>query len=193
MPFLPNKLKKVVEWPSMSEAKVILVDEQGEKIGTCDHLEAHTSEGKLHKAFSVYVFRDRRRELLIQRRSRVKMLWPLIWANTCCSHLREEEMLRAAGEKRLKEEMGFTCPLAKGPSFVYREEDPNHRGVEHEHVTILIGDVENVEGVTIVPNPDEVAAYEWANVEKLLLHMKTNPDEYAPWLHIGLNKILTEQ
>ena len=121
------------------------------------------------------------------------MLWPIIWANTCCSHHVDDETPSDAGMRRLKEEMGFTCMLTEGSSFVYREEDPSHNGVEHEHVTILIGDVGDVEDVRVVPDPDEVAEYEWVNIEALLLGMKKDPHEYAPWFHLGLQKILAEQ
>ena len=168
-------------------SNVILVNEQGAKIGVSDVMEAHTGKGKLHKGFSVYVFRNNRKELLIQRRSAKKMLWPMIWANTCCSHPKEIEEARDAGKRRLKEEMGFTCTLTEGPSFVYRAEDPMGKGVEHEYLTLLIGDAGDV---TVVPNPDEVAEYKWANVKQLIEDMKTNPDEYAPWFHMGLQKIL---
>ncbi|OGG80494.1 isopentenyl-diphosphate delta-isomerase [Candidatus Kaiserbacteria bacterium RIFCSPLOWO2_01_FULL_54_13] len=169
---------------------VILVNEQGVKTGTSDIMEAHTGIGKLHKAFSVYVFRNKRKEILTQRRSRKKMLWPFVWANTCCSHPGDGETLRAAGERRLKEEMGFTCALSEGPSFVYREEDPSGEGVEHEHVTILAG---NAEDVVVAPDPDEVAEYKWMNTKKLLHDMEENPDVYAPWLRIGLPKVLAEK
>ena len=168
-------------------SRVILVNEQGEKTGTSDTLEAHTGRGMLHKAFSVYVFRNKRRELLVQRRSRKKMLWPYVLANTCCSHPQEGETPREAGERRLKEEMGFTCALAEGPSFVYREEDPDKRGVEHEHVTILTGDIEDAD---VIPDPNEVAEYRWVDTRELLEDMKKDPRAYAPWLPIGLQRIL---
>lgn len=171
-------------------SKVVLVNERGENIGTSDIMEAHTGRGKLHKAFSVYVFRNNRDELLTQRRSSKKMLWPMIVANTCCSHLTDGETTREAGERRLKEEMGFTCALSEGSSFVYRAEDPNKRGVEHEHVTILTGDVEDAD---VAPDPDEVAAYQWMNVEELLEDMRTNTRTYTPWFLEGLRKVLADQ
>ncbi|OGG58804.1 isopentenyl-diphosphate delta-isomerase [Candidatus Kaiserbacteria bacterium RIFCSPHIGHO2_02_FULL_49_16] len=168
-------------------AQVILVNKKGEKIGVSDVMEAHIGEGKLHKGFSVYVFRNKRAELLIQRRSPKKMLWPMFWANTCCSHPINKETPCEAGMRRLKEELGFTCELTEGPSFVYRAEDPNGKGVEHEYLTLLIGDVEDIK---VVPNPDEVAEYKWANVNQLIDDMKSIPSLYAPWLKLGLPKIL---
>lgn len=166
---------------------VILVDPSGAATGFCDTLEAHTGAGKLHKAFSVYVFRKNGRELLIQKRAAGKMLWPGIWANTCCSHPREGEPSVAAGKRRLQEEMGCTCALEEAGTFVYRAEDPNGRGAEHEHVTILRGDVEDV---AVRANPDEVSEWKWMNMDTLREDMRAHPDRYAPWFHRGLEFVL---
>lgn len=167
-------------------AEVILVDENNKEVGTAPIVQAHTGKGMLHRAFSVYVFRNGRKELLLQKRSAKKMLWPLIWANTCCSHPRVGESARQAGERRLKEELGFSTPLSDGPSFVYRAEDAD-RGVEHEHLTLLVGEVD---GANVVPDPEEVAEYKWMNVEALLKDLKKNGEQYAPWLKLGLPKLL---
>ena len=45
----------------------------------------HQGQGKLHRAFSVFLF-NTKNELLMQQRSKEKILFPLYWANTCCSH-----------------------------------------------------------------------------------------------------------
>jgi isopentenyl-diphosphate delta-isomerase len=71
---------------------------------------------------------------------------------------------------------------------VYRALDPAGRGVEHEHVTTLIGNLD--EGTEIKPNPNEVAAWKWMEITKLTEDMKKNPDIYAPWFHLGLPKVL---
>jgi isopentenyl-diphosphate delta-isomerase len=167
-------------------ASVILTDALGNAIGAADVLEAHTGEGRLHKAFSVYVFAPDRRELLIQRRSRTKMLWPLVWANTCCSHPRPGETALEAGARRTQEEMGFRCPLREGQSFVYRAVDPAGRGVEHEHVTTLISESRPV----VEANRDEVEEWQWAPVTALRREMAEHPERYAPWFHLGLQLVL---
>ena len=164
---------------------VTLVNETGTPLGEAGLLAAHTGKGQLHRAFSVYVFRRKREELLIQRRSDKKLLWPLIWANTCCSHPYKDESPTDAGERRLQEELGFSCALTPHSDFVYRAEDPG-RGVEHEYVTILIGDVDQA---TVKPNADEVAQWQWINMDELHEDMHNRPDLYAPWFHCGLAKI----
>jgi isopentenyl-diphosphate delta-isomerase len=57
---------------------VTLVDESGTPLGEADLLDAHTGTGKLHRAFSVYVFREEKKQILIQQRSKKKMLWPMV-------------------------------------------------------------------------------------------------------------------
>ncbi len=167
---------------------VILTNEAGEHLGTEDLLKAHTGEGTLHRAFSVYVFNPSNTAMIIQKRSSKKMLWPEIWANTCCSHPLEGEASSAAGERRLQEELGFRCPLTEGASFVYRAIDPAGQGIEHEHVRILVGTAK--ETISIQPDPDEVAEWKWMQLIALKTDMQRNPTTYAPWFHLGLKKIL---
>jgi isopentenyl-diphosphate Delta-isomerase len=165
-----------------SSRQVILCDEFGRPTGTGDLLTAHTGTGQLHLAFSVYVFSPDRRRLLLQQRAAGKMLWPLAWANTCCSHPRTGEAPTDAGRRRLMEEMGLACELAHGPGFVYRAEDPAGRGVEHEFDILLVGTSDS----TPKPDPLEVAAWEWVDVDTLRRNMRERPECYAPWLHRGL-------
>lgn len=166
---------------------VILVDENNNPVGTEEVVAAHSGEGKLHRAFSVYVFRSAGKEILIQKRSGKKMLWPGIWANTCCSHPREEESPAAAGERRLREEMGFSVTLKPACSFVYRAKDPQGRGVEHEYVTVLLGLADETSKVKA--DPDEVEDWMWIGVDELKEKMLGDAKAYAPWFHLGMNAI----
>lgn len=168
--------------------EVILTDSQGNETGLAEILDAHTGEGKLHKAFSVYVFGNDGNNILIQQRSKEKMLFPLVWANTCCSHPFPGEDTPTAGTRRLQEECGFTCTLEEAGTLVYRAEDPGGRGVEHEHVTLLRGntDTESV----LRPNPEEIENMLWMNVEDVLREMDETPEKYAPWFHLGLKQLL---
>lgn len=167
---------------------IVLSDEAGNAIGSMDLLKAHTGRGSLHRAFSVYVWNPKRTKLLLQRRSEKKMLWPGIWANTCCSHPFENESSLDAGQRRLNEEMGIVCALNEGLAFVYRAEDPAGRGVEHEYVRILTSTIE--ESAHLSPDPEEVAEWKWMDLSALHRDFRKHPDLYAPWLKIGLEKVL---
>ena len=63
----------------------LLVDEQDRVTGTATKEQSHR-ECLRHRAFSVLLFDAASGRLLIQRRSRHKITFPLLWANTCCSH-----------------------------------------------------------------------------------------------------------
>ncbi|PIR51197.1 isopentenyl-diphosphate delta-isomerase [Candidatus Peregrinibacteria bacterium CG10_big_fil_rev_8_21_14_0_10_49_24] len=168
--------------------EVILTDSQGNDIGLAEIIDAHTGEGKLHKAFSVYIFGTNGNEILIQQRSGKKMLFPLVWANTCCSHPFPGEGAQEAGMRRLQEECGLSCTLEEAGTLIYKAQDPNGNGVEHEHVTLLKGYMDS----QTVPNPhpDEIEDIRWINVDDVLREMADTPEKYAPWFHLGLKQLL---
>ena len=173
----------------MNTRPLILVDENDRPLGTATREDAHQSPGALHRAFSVYIFRKDGQEILIQKRHADKLFGGL-WANSCCSHPREGDDIHVIAARRLREELGFTCVLAPVATFVYQAEDPGHRGAEHEHVTVFRGDVDNV---TVAVDPTEVAEWKWIPVKELQEDMTKQPDKYAPWFHIGLEKILSDE
>jgi isopentenyl-diphosphate delta-isomerase len=173
--------------PIKSRRQVVLCDEAGRPHGAADLVAAHSGRGQLHLAFSVFIFTPDRRALLIQQRSSAKRLWPLVWANTCCSHLREGESLLGAGQRRLREEMGLNCELIEGPKFVYRAVDPQDRGVEHEFDQVLIG----ISDSDPTPDPAEVAAWQWIEITDLEHRLHDEPDQFAPWFHLGLPLVLS--
>jgi len=166
--------------------QVILCDESGRPLGSADLLAAHTGQGQLHLAFSVYVFHPDGR-LLIQQRSAEKMLWPLVWANSCCSHPQIGEQAIEAGRRRLREELGLDCELQPGSAFVYRAEEPSGRGVEWEYDILLVGTSSGEPR----PDPTEVADWKWVDLESLERDMRDRSGKYAPWFHLGLPKVLT--
>lgn len=169
---------------------VILTNEEGVSLDNCEILKAHTNGGKLHKAFSVFVFTPDKAKLLIQKRALSKLLFAGFWANTCCSHPKEKAPIEVEAAKRLQEECGFRCPLTALESFVYKADDPNGNGTEYEYDTILVGTT--VEDTPLNPNPEEVAGLQWIDITDLKQDMSTNPEIYAPWFHTALPRVLND-
>lgn len=163
---------------------VLLVDEYGNQTGTADLLAAHTGAGLLHRAFSVYIFRSRGEELLLQHRAEGKRLFKGLWTNTCCSHPLPEESAEHAGMRRLQEEMGFSCPLQKAGSFVYRAEDPKGHGIEYEYDTVLIGMVDDAD---VHPDPAEVSDWKWMHIDDLTEELEQRSNLFTPWFARGLS------
>jgi isopentenyl-diphosphate Delta-isomerase len=168
--------------------EVVLTDDLGNATGTTDIQDAHTGAGRLHLAFSVYIFRDERKELLMQQRTTEKF-FGLLWANTCCSHPNPDEPILAAGKRRLKEECGIEdLDLKKEGSLVYKAHDPEEKGVEHEFDVLLTADIHG--DIALQPNPIEIADMRWEKVETIVQEMKENPKKYAPWFLLGLKKLV---
>lgn len=73
--------------------QVITVDEKDVPTGGASKAAAHrfipgsptSAHGRLHRAFSVFLF-DASGRLLLQRRADSKITFPGVWTNTCCSH-----------------------------------------------------------------------------------------------------------
>lgn len=160
---------------------VILVDKKGKEIGKEEKLKAH-QEGKLHRAFSVFIF-NKKGELLLQKRAESKYHSSGLWSNTCCSHPRQGFDLKEEAKKRLKEEMGIETDLKKNFSFIYKKKVGDL--IEHEFDYVLSGKFNGN------PKPDkkEVADWSWINKNYLERDIKENPEKYTPWLKIILNKV----
>lgn len=160
---------------------VILVDENDQQVGLMPKMEAH-EKALLHRAFSVFVFNDKK-ELMLQRRALDKYHSPGLWTNTCCSHQREGETNIEAGKRRLQEEMGFSVPLEDSISFIYKA--PFDNGLtEHEFDHILLGEFND----TPVLNPDEVSEWKWMTLPKVKQDMQDNPQLYTEWFKIIFDK-----
>ena len=74
----------------MIKDECITVDFDDNIIGHASKHDAHifgpkTPRGKLHRAFSVFLFNEEGK-LLLQQRAADKITFPNVWTNTCCSH-----------------------------------------------------------------------------------------------------------
>ena len=165
----------------MQEEKVILVNENDEKIGLMPKMEAH-EKALLHRAFSVFIFNDENK-LMLQQRALNKYHSPGLWTNTCCSHQRDGETNVEAGKRRLLEEMGFTTELKETTSFIYKA--PFDNGLtEHEFDHVLVGYFNEEPSI----NPDEVASWKWMSLEDVKKDIKAQPDLYTAWFKIIFDK-----
>ncbi|HTW99969.1 MAG TPA: isopentenyl-diphosphate Delta-isomerase [Acidimicrobiales bacterium] len=156
------------------EDLVTLVDESGAVIGQEEKLAAHEAPGKLHLAFSVFVYRPDGATLL-QCRAAGKYHFPLVWTNACCSHPRPGEDVLVAARRRLVEELGLRVLPRPAGTFVYRAVDPASGLVEHEYDHVLVATTVD----EARPDPVEVAALAWVAPEALLAG--ETGYELTPW------------
>lgn len=166
--------------------EVILVDENNNEVGVEEKMKAH-QEGKLHRAFSIFIFNSKK-ELLLQRRAQGKYHCGGLWTNTCCSHPRPGEKIIDAAKRRLKEEMGImTEDIWNATSFVYKAILGNGL-TEYEYDYVLVGNYNESPRL----NPKEADGWKWVTLEELKKDVQENSDRYTPWFRIILEKYLSK-
>ena len=163
--------------------EVIIVDQNGQQIGLLEKGQAQLGKGRLHRAVSVLLFNSKK-ELLIQQRSSQKMLWPLFWSNTCCSHPHPKESYRAAAQRRLKEEFGIRASLKLHHQFIYQARY-GAIGSEHEFCSVFIGFSDSQPKA----NQKEIVAWKYVDINQLKKDIKNQPQIYTPWFHLELKRI----
>ncbi len=168
----------------MEDEHVVLVDEQGNEIGTAGKMEAHQEPRTPHRALSVFVF-DAQNHMLIQRRAPGKYPSPGLWSNTCCSHPRPGEAPLRAAHRRLREEMGFDTELTESFRFTYKASLANGL-TEWEFDHVFIGTFDG----PVVPDPTEVSEHRWVAVDELVSTVQATPEDFTPWFKLALKRVL---
>lgn len=169
---------------------LILVDTEDREIGSLGKDQCHDGEGVLHRAFSLFLFNDKG-ELLLQRRSEEKRLWPRYWSNSCCSHPRSGESMDAATARRLEQELDTSAALEFIYKFQYQADFAN-RGSENEFCWVYLGRL----GQDARANEAEIAELRFITASNLHQEMDTVPERFTPWFRMEwqrLNQEFAEQ
>jgi len=203
----------------MIKDECILVDNDDNIIGHGSKKESHifskdTPRGKLHRAFSVFLFNEEGK-LLLQQRASDKITFPNVWTNTCCSHPlygcdpnevdKEENVLkgqidgiRHAAIRKLAHELGIDSTKLKASSFTYLTRlhywaadvvthGPQSPWGEHEIDYILFVKC----NVPLKPNPEEVRDTKYVTMDELKRMMKPAAGlKWSPWFRIIAEKFL---
>ena len=101
------KKQLIKDQQSISDNQVVLVNKKDQIVGQTDLLSAHLGKGQLHQAISVLIFNSKK-QLLLQKRSQYKPLWPLFWANSCCGNKRPGKSMYQFAKDRLNNKLPAT-------------------------------------------------------------------------------------
>lgn len=168
--------------------EVVLVDDDGNRVGTADKATVHHQKTPLHLAFSAYVFNSRG-EFLITRRAATKKTWPHAWTNSCCGHPLPDEELPDAVARRLQDELGLASTAIDLvlPTFRYRAEMPNGV-VEHELCPVFRVRADD----TPDPDPSEVSDTLWLPWDSFVSGVLSGELTISPWCYeqvVALSKL----
>ncbi|MFC4057067.1 isopentenyl-diphosphate Delta-isomerase [Planomonospora corallina] len=156
---------------------VVLLDDEGNAIGTAPKAAVHGLDTPLHLAFSSYVF-DGDGRVLLTRRASHKLTWPDVWTNSCCGHPLPGEPAHDAVLRRLAYELGLTVAGADLllPRFSYRAVMDN--GVVERELCPVYRVV--VSGAA-APNPDEVGETRWMPWQEFAGGVLDDRLPISPW------------
>ncbi|NMM91431.1 isopentenyl-diphosphate delta-isomerase [Rhodococcus sp. SRB_17] len=158
----------------MSNVMLELVDVNGITTGFTEKISAHQAPGKLHRAFSVFLF-DPSGRMLLQRRSAEKYHWPGVLSNACCGHPFPGESPINAAERRVFEELGVHAHLIAAGTVTYHHSDELSGLVEHEFNHLFLGSLT----LPVKSNPAEVS--ETILVTASELSYFRNTDSFSGW------------
>jgi isopentenyl-diphosphate delta-isomerase len=164
------------------EEILILVDKHDNAVGTERKMPIH-QQGLLHRAFSIFIF-DSEGKLLLQQRATGKYHSAELWTNSCCGHPRQGEETLNAAQRRLQEEMGFSCPLIRVSSLIYHAEVPGDL-IENEYDHIYLGLFNDEPQV----NPSEAKDWKWIGLRQLYQEIAQHTDIYTVLFQKILNDI----
>ncbi|MDJ0956103.1 MAG: isopentenyl-diphosphate Delta-isomerase [Arenicellales bacterium] len=163
---------------SFDSEELILVDRNDVEVGHLNKEKCHDGDGLLHRAFSLFIFNEQG-ELLVQKRSAQKRLWPLYWSNSCCSHPRHGEVMEDAVVRRLHQELGMRSELVFLYKFIYQAQY-NNVGSEHELCWVYIGTSKD----PVRANPNEVADWRFLAPAQVDYELSQNVSAYSPWMKL---------
>lgn len=178
-----DNLNRIV---SSEAEQLILVDANDRETGFLSKAECHNGAGRLHRAFSVFLF-SAEGELLLQQRSESKRLWPGFWSNSCCSHPRRGESMPLATSRRLRDELNIDARL----EFVYKfsyQAGFSDLGAEHELCHVYLGRI----NAPVTANRHEIAALRYLSADALTHELEHAPQTYTPWLQMEWQRLGSE-
>jgi isopentenyl-diphosphate delta-isomerase len=162
--------------------QVVLLADDGTRIGTADKATVHTTETPLHLAFSCHLSDDAGR-LLVTRRALGKRTWPGVWTNSFCGHPAPDESILEAVARRALQELGVTVSALEPvvPDFRYIATDAGGI-VENEICPVYTATTED----EVLPDPDEVMDFRWVDPARLADAVTAAPWAFSPWLTLQL-------
>lgn len=178
---------------------LILVDEHDVVFGTAEKIDIHR-KGLLHRAFSLFIYDESLKKILLQKRAINKYHSGRLWTNACCSHPRKDEDLNTAVYRRTIEELGVSIPevdykigkIEECGKFTYRKEFVELTEYEIDHVFVWFVDSAILQ---LIPNKDEVDDLLWIDIFDLEDWMSAKPEEFTAWFfpayEIFINEVLS--
>ena len=160
-----------------SKSLLTVVDEEDNVINHLSWDKVHEEDGLLHRAVTVLLFNNCG-ELLMQKRSEQKRLWPSYLDLSVATHVFADESYESAARRRLREELGIDGVVDLEKLFVFRYHS-QYRDVGSEREMCAVFRT-NYDG-KVSPNPEEISEYNFASIVELRSDVRKSSGNYTPW------------
>lgn len=175
------------------ENLLILVDENNNQIGNGEKLDVHKA-GRLHRAFSLFIYDINDHKILIQRRASGKYHSGGKLANSCCSHPYQNEEIEQALKRAMKDELGLVREFDIKKINEVSEIEPDDtiyfldsfkyfsdygEMKEHELDSVYLYPVTSLNDLNL--NANEVEEALWLSTKEIDERLRKNQDEFSSW------------
>jgi isopentenyl-diphosphate Delta-isomerase len=160
-----------------AEERVVLVDDDGNAVGTAPKATVHHEATPLHLAFSCYVFSDGGR-LLLTRRALHKPTWPGVWTNSFCGHPGPGEDVYASVHRRAEQELGTRVEALQLTLPTFRYDATMANGVmENELCPVFTATATD----EVRADPAEVVEAVWVDWASFRDEVLAGRRDVSPW------------
>ena len=152
-----------------------VLNEKGEYTGKTESREKCHKEGLWHKAVSLFIINSKE-QVLLQRRSANKRMWPNMWDITAGGHVLAGEFGFQAIIRETKEELGVD--LNKNDiTFIGSSISTNFKGdIANRHFNEIYIANKDIDETSLILQEDEVSEVKWIDKNEIIQKIKNNYD-----------------
>ncbi len=157
------------------EEKFDILNERGEYINKSETREKCHKEGIWHRAVAVFII-NKNNQVLLQKRSKSKKMWPDMWDITAGGHVLAGELGFQAAIREVKEELGINVEK-KDITIIGESISENIKGdIIDRHFNEYYMINKNIDEKKIKLQEDEVSEVKWIDKDEIIKKIKNNYD-----------------
>lgn len=161
-----------------------VLNEWGEFTGKTATREECHKKGLWHRAVYAFIF-NKNNDVLLQKRSKNKKLWPNLWDITAGGHVLAGEFGRQALIREIKEELGIQVEEYQVKYLVGSISTNIKNNIINNHFNECYIVTKEVDISKIKLQTDEVADIKWFTKQEILNRINNNfdgmTDKTGPW------------
>ncbi len=159
--------------------------EEGEPTGLVARDVVHRL-GLWHRAVNVFLYRTNG-QLVVQRRSETKDVWPGAWDLSVAEHLQPGESFEAGAIRGLGEELGITgVSLTRISDVIRTKLEVGEHGIKDFECQVSFRGESDAD---LRPQKSEVAEIRLYQLDDLRVEMLSYPERFTPWFRSRANDI----